>query len=222
MSNEDAFDLESLQRMPVFPLPGLVLLPGGLLPLHLFEPRYRDLARDCLATHARCMVIANIARDTGQVGVPELMPRACVGRAIEHRQNGDGTYDVLLEGLLRVSIEDIDSPHAYRLVRAVPLRDRVPEQGLPTNDCETARSLVRDIASMAGRRMAGFEVIAQDSDPPGLWVDRLAYQFVTDRAALQDLLETLDARARLDALVHHLADVRSKLQAASGSKRELD
>jgi uncharacterized protein len=222
MSNEDTLDPEALQRIPVFPLPGLVLLPGGLLPLHFFEPRYRDLARDCLATNARCMVIANIARDADQAGVPELMPRACVGRAIEHRQNGDGTYDVLLQGLLRVSIEDIDSPHAYRLVRAVPLRDRVPEHGLPANDCETARSLVRDIASMAARRRAGLQVIAQDSDPPGLWVDRLAYQFVSDRTALQDLLETLDACARLDAVVHHLIDVRSKLQAALGSKRDLD
>ncbi len=222
MSNEDALDLELLQRIPVFPLPGLVLLPGGILPLHFFEPRYRDLARDCLATHTRCMVIANIARDAGQVAVPELMPRACVARVIEHRQNGDGTYDVLLEGMSRVSIEDIDSPHAYRLVRAVPLRDRVPEQGLPPNDCETARTLVRDIASMAARQQAGFQVIAQDSDPPGLWVDRLAYQFVTDRVALQDLLETLDARARLDAVVHHLVDVRSRLQTTSGSKRALD
>jgi Lon protease-like protein len=222
MSNEDALDLESLQRIPVFPLPGLVLLPGGLLPLHFFEPRYRDLARDCLATNARWMVIANFARDAGQAAVPELMPRACVGRVIEHHKNGDGTYDVLLEGLMRVSIEDIDSPHAYRLVRAVPMRDRVPERGLPANDCETARSLVRDIASMAARRQTGFQVIAQDSDPPGLWVDRLAYQFVSDRAALQELLETLDAGARLDAVVHHLVAVRSKLQAASGTKRDLD
>lgn len=222
MSNEDTLDLESLQRIPVFPLPGLVLLPGGLLPLHFFEPRYRDLACDCLATRARWMVIANIARDQDQVPVPELTPRACVGRVIEHRQNGDGTYDVLLEGLVRVSIEDIDSPHAYRLVRAVPLRDRVSEQGLPANDCETARSLVRDIASMAARQKVGFQVIAQDSDPPGLWVDRLAYQFVGDRAALQDLLETLDACARLDAVLHHLIDVRAKLQAASGSKRDFD
>lgn len=222
MSNEDAIDLELLQRLPVFPLPGLVLLPGGILPLHFFEPRYRDLARDCLATHARCMVIANVARDAQRSGPPELMPRACVGRVIEHRQNGDGTYDVLLEGVLRVSIEDIDSPHAYRLVRAVPLRDRVPEQGLPPDDCETARSLVRDIARMAARQEAGFQVIAQDSDPPGLWVDRLAYQFVTDRAALQDLLETLDAGARLDAVVHHLVEIRAKLQTVLGAKRELD
>lgn len=222
MSNEHVLDLELLQRIPVFPLPGLVLLPGGILPLHFFEPRYRDLARDCLASGARCMVIANIARDAGPVPVPSLMPRACVGRVIEHRKNGDGTYDMLLEGLMRVSIEDDDSPHAYRLVRAVPLRDRVPEQGLPANDCETARSLVRDIASMAARRQAGFQVIARESDPPGLWVDRLAYQFVADRAALQGLLETLDARVRLDAVIHHLVDVRSKLQAASGVKRELD
>ena len=221
MSNAYAIDLELLHRIPVFPLPGLVLLPGGLLPLHFFEPRYRELARDCLATNARCMVIANIVRDAAGSPVPSLMPRACVGRVIEHHQNGDGTYDVLLEGVLRVSIEDIDSPHAYRLVRAAALRDRVPEQGLPANDCETARSLVRDIAAMVARRQAGFQVIAQDSDPPGLWVDRLAYQFVADRAALQELLETLDAGARLDAVVHHLVEVRAKLQAAVG-KRDLD
>jgi len=221
MSNEEALDPELLQRMPVFPLPGLVLLPGCLLPLHFFEPRYRDLARDCLASRARCMVIANIARAEVQDRAPELMPRACVARIIEHHKNPDGTYDVLLEGLLRVSIEDVDSPQAYRLVRAVPLRDRVPEHGLPANDCETARSLMRDIAGMAARHRADFQVIAQDSDAPGVWVDRLAYQFVTDRAALQDLLETLDVGARLETVLHHLVDVRARLQAALGSKPEL-
>jgi Lon protease-like protein len=215
-------DHESLQRMLVFPLPGLVLLPGGLLPLHFFEPRYRDLARDCLASSTRCMVIANIPRADAQTVAPALIPRACVGRVTEHRKNGDGTYDVLLEGLLRVNIEDVDSPHAYRLVRATPLRDRVPEEGLPARDRDAARSLVRDLASMAARRKAGFQVLAQDDDPPGLWVDRLASQFVADSDARQELLETLDARARLDAVIHHLVETRAKLQAASGSKRELD
>lgn len=222
MSLEEALDPELLQRMPVFPLPGLVLLPGVLLPLHFFEPRYRDLARDCLASRNRCMVIANIARAPDQNRVPELMPRACVGRVIEHQHNPDGTYDVLLEGLQRVSIEDVDSPLSYRLVRAVPLRDRVPEHGLPAGDCETARSLVRDIAGIAARHKADFQVLAQDSDAPGVWVDRLAYQFVTDRAALQELLETLDVHARLEAVLHHLAEVRARLQAALGAKRELD
>jgi Lon protease-like protein len=215
-------DRESLQRMFVFPLPGLVLLPGGLLPLHFFEPRYRELARDCLASSTRCMVIANIPRSHAQTATPELMPRACVGRVLEHRKNGDGTYDVLLEGLLRVNIEDVESSHAYRLVRAVPLRDRVPEEGLPARNREVARSLVRDLAGMAARRNASFSVLAQDEDPPGLWVDRLASQFVADSDARQALLETLDARARLDAVIHHLAEARSKLQVASGSKRELD
>lgn len=215
-------DRQALERMLVFPLPGLVLLPGGLLPLRFFEPRYRDLARDCLESSTRCMVIANITRAQAQSAVPELMPRACVGRVTEHRKNGDGTYDVLLEGLLRVNIEDVESSHAYRLVRAVPLRDRVPEDGLPARDREVARSLVRDLVSMIARRSTAFQVLAQDDDPPGLWVDRLAAQFVADSDARQTLLETLDARARLDAVIHHLVEARSRLQAASGNKRDLD
>ena len=42
-------DPRALEALPIFPLPNCVLLPGGLLPLHVFEPRYRELTRDCLA-----------------------------------------------------------------------------------------------------------------------------------------------------------------------------
>ena len=47
----ETFDPGALTELPIFPLPNCVLLPGGLLPLHVFEPRYRELTRDCLATH---------------------------------------------------------------------------------------------------------------------------------------------------------------------------
>ena len=50
-------DEATLSQLPIFPLPNCVLLPGGLLPLHVFEPRYRELTRDCLAG-AQLMAIA--------------------------------------------------------------------------------------------------------------------------------------------------------------------
>src|SRR6185295_13942516 len=47
----ESVDVDALAALPIFPLPNCVLLPGGLLPLHVFEPRYRELTRDCLAGH---------------------------------------------------------------------------------------------------------------------------------------------------------------------------
>lgn len=208
-------DPEVLASLPIFPLPGLVLLPGGLLPLHFFEPRYRALAADCLATEARCMAIANIPPDAAAGATPPILPRACVARIVEARDNPDGTYDVLLEGLARVFLEELPSDDPYRRARARALRDRVPEGGLDARDCEVARSLAADIARIAAKSQPGFTLLASDDDPPGLWVDRLGAQLVPDPDVRQELLEILDAQQRLELVIRALAALDTELRAAS-------
>ena len=69
--------------LPIFPLPNCVLLPGGLLPLHVFEPRYRELTRDCLAGH-QLMAVARLrpGYETTYYGRPPVYERCGVGRII--------------------------------------------------------------------------------------------------------------------------------------------
>jgi len=78
-------DPDALSSLPMFPLPNCVLLPGGLLPLHVFEPRYRELTRDCLAGH-QFMGIARLRPgfETTYYGRPPVYERFGVGNDVGH------------------------------------------------------------------------------------------------------------------------------------------
>src|SRR5258706_16373803 len=89
----------ALEALPIFPLPQTVLFPAALLPLHVFEPRYRAMVKDCLATH-KAMAIALIrdsperqAEASGALQrrrLPEIAPVAGLGVIIDHAQLADG------------------------------------------------------------------------------------------------------------------------------------
>ncbi|HWM87677.1 MAG TPA: LON peptidase substrate-binding domain-containing protein, partial [Kofleriaceae bacterium] len=89
-----------LAALPIFPLPDCVLLPASLLPLHVFEPRYRELARDCLAGD-RVMAIARLRSgfESEYHGRPPVHASIGIGRVIESEEQKDGRYLLLLGGI---------------------------------------------------------------------------------------------------------------------------
>src|SRR6476620_11354711 len=116
---------EALSALPIFPLPNCVLLPGGLLPLHVFEPRYRELTRDCLAGN-QLMAVARLrpGYETSYYGRPPVFERCGVGRIICSEELPDGRFALLLRGVARVQIErEIPAERTYRLVEAGLLAD---------------------------------------------------------------------------------------------------
>ena len=104
-----AFDLApALTALPLFPLPQTVLFPGALLPLHVFEPRYRALVRDVLKTHRSLSVV--LITDPGQIdehGHPAIAPVAGVGIIIDHAELPGGRYNILLRGRARVALAEL-------------------------------------------------------------------------------------------------------------------
>src|SRR5258707_5074427 len=106
----------ALEALPIFPLPQTVLFPAALLPLHVFEPRYRAMVKDCLATH-KAMAIALI-RDSSERHAdeasgalhrrrhPEIAPVAGLGVIIDHAQLADGRDNILRQGPCRVRPEE--------------------------------------------------------------------------------------------------------------------
>src|SRR5580658_9803631 len=92
----------SLGWAPLFPLPGLVHLPGAHLPLHIFEPRYRLMVKDALEG-ARLIAMATILPgfEPEHDGSPPIEPWVGVGRIVGHQQLPDGRSNILLEGIAR-------------------------------------------------------------------------------------------------------------------------
>ena len=115
-------DLGQLERvcrsLPIFPLPRLVLMPGDLLPLHVFEPRYRALVRHCQEQDG-VMGIATLQPGQGdQQSAPSFFPEIGVGVLVACQPYPDGRSTIVLQSIGRCMVErELESPHLFRLVR---------------------------------------------------------------------------------------------------------
>jgi uncharacterized protein len=119
--------------VPVFPLPGVFLYPHQILPLHVFEPRYRQLVGDLLDGPGR-FVIGTVTQGQPQPAdqsvdpptdqqpnrPPKLLPVAGLGEILRHEKLPDGRYQIWVLGLSRVCIDEVPSDRLYRQVRCEP------------------------------------------------------------------------------------------------------
>jgi len=105
----------STRRISIFPLTGAILFPGMQLPLHIFEPRYRDLVSDSLARDRNIGMI----QPKGQGGSPALFNVGCLARIQDVEALDDGRYNIILEGVQRFSfIRELDVSTSFRQIEA--------------------------------------------------------------------------------------------------------
>src|SRR5438132_7528499 len=96
----------ALPHLPIFPLPGAVLLPHSLVPLHIFEPRYRKMTRDC-EEGLRVLALANVPDDAAAAErPPRVLPVIGVGILARVERLDDGRFNVVLRGALRARIAE--------------------------------------------------------------------------------------------------------------------
>ena len=141
------------ERLPIFPLSNVVLLPKVKTPLHLFEPRYRQLARDVLADGRRIgMTVVRPEHADEMAGNPPLYPIGCCGLVTESQRLPDGRYNIVLLGEDRFRIVDEDEATDERLYRVARVRtlddiypqsDRAGIASLRASIVETVGVLVR-------------------------------------------------------------------------------
>jgi hypothetical protein len=122
----EAFDngiLNIPEVIPVFPLTDVVLLPGEVLPLHIFEPRYRSMVRDSLSGQRIIGMVeyqkdAGDAEDTDHATAPAIRKVGCAGFIAEHKELPDGRFLIWLLGLERFTIdEELPTDTLYRRAR---------------------------------------------------------------------------------------------------------
>ncbi len=103
--------------MPLFPLPNVFLFPRQLMPLHIFEPRYRKMIEDSLDGPGRLVLGTIIGPGESEAPPPEVMPIAGLGEIARHEKLPDGRFLVWIFGLARVRIAEVDSDEQYRQVQ---------------------------------------------------------------------------------------------------------
>jgi len=181
--------------MPIFPLTNLWLFPGAILPLNIFEPRYRQMIEDCLDGPGR-MVLGTIkeGHETEMAGAPPFHEIAGFGEIGRHDRQPDGRYHIMLIGLGRVRIEEVESDRMYRKVQAQALFE-VGEHPGDELELRTRMTLAIQRRTAAAHPGQPLPPIPEDV-PLGRLADLLALRMPLPHAALVDLFGELDVAAR--------------------------
>ncbi|HYG75976.1 MAG TPA: LON peptidase substrate-binding domain-containing protein [Planctomycetota bacterium] len=211
-------------RVPLFPLPGVVLFPGTVLPLRIFEPRYLALLQDVLSGEKL-------------IGMPQLKPASFVaeqssatppvfqtlgvGRVVAQEQAPDGTWNIALLGQWRCRIVS-EIPHRpYRIAQLQILKDTMPTNVVAEEQLRRGMHALKRTAIELAQRTLDPEAAGQlkerleDHVAPGIAADVLGCAFIHDPALRQALLENCDVGVRVltvqKLLEQKLEQTRAKL-----------
>ncbi|MBW8269147.1 LON peptidase substrate-binding domain-containing protein [Caldovatus aquaticus] len=189
-------------EIPVFPLPGALLLPQGRLPLHIFEPRYLAMVTDALGAGRMFGMIQPRADAPAGPAGPALYAVGCLGRISSFAETEDGRFLVTLTGVIRFSVAAELPPHrGYRRVRAdyAPWRaDLDAEAPPPPLDRAALLCALRPYFRARGIE-ANWEAIERAAD--AMLVTTLCMVCPFDPREKQALLEAPDACARARMLI---------------------
>ncbi len=198
--------------LPIFPLPDVTFFPHTLLPLHVFEARYRAMVMDALARDRRLAVVKlQPGYETTYAGKPAVHAIAGAGEIVSWERLATGRYNILLKGDCRVRLAgEKPSDTLYRIVTAQRLEDVAPARDVTP--------VLGRIRGACGRLLRALErspnlldTALAEGQPPGVIADRIAAAVIPDAGLRQHLLETVDVSERLDRLSRALDQLVNEL-----------
>lgn len=203
----------------LFPLPNLVLFPHVVQPLHIFEPRYRQMTADALASDRLIApVLLRPGWEDDYQSRPAIHPVACVGKVIADQRLEDGRYNLLLRGLRRARvIEEVPTAKLYRTARVELIEDVC---ALPSG---MQKELRDELGRLVPHWFPGQEQLLEQFDrllgsdlALGALADVFAFALPLEVEFKQQLLEEADVRQRVMRL---LARLEGPAPAAAGGDR---
>ena len=136
-------DLPDFSRLcRLFPLPDVLLFPHALLPLHIFEPRYRQMTEDALAGDRLVTMVQIRPAPKGSPWVEPvpIMEVGCVGKIVQYERLADGRFNFLLLGCKRVRLKrEIPGGKLYRIAEAEIMDDEEPDPSFGAVPSRTSR-----------------------------------------------------------------------------------
>lgn len=190
--------------VPVFPLPGVVLFPQTIIPLHIFEPRYRAMTADALSGD-RTIGVALLKEGFEPLYHTRrapIHPVLGLGRIVESEQIKDGNYNVLLRGIARARIVEEVPERPYRLARVEPVETFCSAGEVGEQELREALFLAIRGNRGLDRKLRHHWLRLRDV-PLGLdeLADLLAAGLPAQAELRQCLLEEVDARSRADMIL---------------------
>jgi Lon protease-like protein len=188
--------------IPVFPLDGALLLPGGQLPLNIFEPRYLNMFDDAMSGERIIGMVQT--RPGGEVERPNLAPVGCAGRVTSFAETSDGRYLVTLTGVCRFRVGDeLPSRSPYRQVRVdfTRFEDDLREASPHAVSTGEASPLLDALRRYLDHRGLAIDWTSAEAAPSDALINSLAMALPFEPVEKQALLEAPTLVERRETLV---------------------
>ncbi|HZX13371.1 MAG TPA: LON peptidase substrate-binding domain-containing protein [Thermodesulfobacteriota bacterium] len=189
--------------IPLFPLATVVFFPNTLLPLHVFEPRYRQMIKDIIdGERIIGMVLLKPGWEKSYEGNPEIYSVVGMGRIVNSEPLDDGRFNIVLYGLKRVKIIDIVKDIPYRLARVEILED---VHGTNENIYrERILELILKWNGIIGKEHESHLINIDTRLPLENLIDAIASTSVSNVVEKQELLEEINVQKRAENILTHL------------------
>ena len=201
-------------ELPIFPLPNVVFFPFTLLPLHIFEPRYKKMVSDALQAEQRIgMILLRPGWRSHYFENPDVYPTGGMGVIKQHVEREDGEYDILLKGQSRFRILEFLQDRPYRVARIRLLREGSPK---PKQAAQVSARLLEFLQKLARYQFP--DTLDPDKaaqmDFPTL-VNSICTSLQISVSDKQWLLEKRDVEARATTLLSLLETKLNQIRAVS-------
>ncbi len=201
---DEISDIQIPEIIPVMTLQETVLFPHAVLPLFIFEPRYRQMLSDVLGSNRLFAVFNECPSDPddGHEEPPEQMGTVGIVRAA-HR-NPDGTSNLALQGLTRVRLLEIVQEAPYRLIRVATCQDEEESEDSLQIQRENILELITKRPQLTRGLPEEYVKFICSLDNPGPFIDVAVHSICHDARVKQQLLETLSLSQRFSCFQRFL------------------
>jgi Lon protease-like protein len=207
---DDPMASQGFGTVRLFPLPNVVLLPGAVLPLHIFEERYKAMTADALVGDRQvAMALLRDGWEKSYYSRPPIEPVVCVGTILSHERLPDGNYNFLLQGHTRAQIlGEINGQELYRIAKVKTL----VETPAPEIDLELHRQKLTELFETGAYAMTGpaepVRKLLAGPHPTPVVADLIAFNYFEDAAVKQAILAAPNVRARVERVIAELEELR--------------
>ncbi len=212
--------------MPLFPLRDTVLLPHAVLPLHIFEQRYRQMVSHVLEdTKQFALATISDGRSAEEsANPPRLRPIACVGQIIEHQGLPDGRHNILLHGICRAKILDIEEPTDERLYRTADLAPIEIQTEQPPALTDVREQLKSLLLRPTLKRMRSVDTVIEWFDrsdiPTPALLELVGFTLIKDSETKYRLLAEPDPKRRAAVIQRELVEIDNLVSRAQRQGHE--
>lgn len=190
------------ETIPIFPLPGALLLPRGQMPLNIFEPRYVAMIDDALRTDRLIGMVQPDADGAGEPGPSRLYGVGCAGRITQLAETGDGRYLLTLSGIARFRVaEELATVTPYRKVRADFTPFAADFQARAGEDAVDRKGVLAALRQFVQAMEIEVDWRGVEQAPNEALVNALCMMTPFGVREKQALLEAPDLKSRAEALI---------------------